>query len=100
VGWKENFMRFVLVLALSVVSTAALAAPVNTAKDAIKNGCDSIHKRLPGDTGNCGDLLAVLRGDVWTISEKPMPSNIVGGGAPVVEVSQETGEVLNFYLTE
>lgn len=93
-------MRLGLVLALSVISTAAFAAPVNTAKDAIKIGCDSIQKRLPGDAGGCGDLRAVLRGDVWTVSQKPMPANIVGGGAPVVEVSQETGEVLNFYLTE
>jgi hypothetical protein len=93
-------MKFALTLAACLTATGAMATPVTNAQAAIKIGCESIHTRLPSSNGTCNDLVAVLRGDVWTVSQKQLPSNIIGGGAPVVEVSQENGEVLNFYLTE
>jgi hypothetical protein len=93
-------MKIALAIAASLISSGALAAPVNNAKAAIKVGCTSIREHLPGDSSACDDLVAGLKGDVWTVSHKQMPSNLIGGGAPVVEVSQETGEVLNFYLTD
>jgi hypothetical protein len=93
-------MKFVLVVAASILSGSAWAAPVNTAQAAIKIGCASIHAHLPSDASTCSDFQALLRGDVWTVSHKQVPANMFGGGAPVVEISQETGEVLNFYLTE
>jgi hypothetical protein len=93
-------MKFALVIALSLLATATRAAPVRNAQAAIRIGCEAIHAHLPGATGNCSDFVALLRGDVWTVSQKRLPADLIGGGAPVVEVSQETGEVLNFYLTD
>jgi hypothetical protein len=93
-------MKSMLAIAVSLIATTATAAPVNTAKDAIRIGCVSIREHLAGDTEDCGDFAAVLRGDVWTVSQKQMPDDLIGGGAPVVEISQETGDVLNFYLTD
>jgi hypothetical protein len=75
-------MKTELAIALSLLATAAIAAPVSTtARDAIKIGCAAIQNHLPGDAGDCSDFVVVLRGDVWTMS-------------------QETGEVLNVYLTD
>ena len=93
-------MKFALVIAALLLASAAAAAPVTNAKSAIKIGCASVHSHLAGDMGSCDAFVAVLRGDVWTVSQKQSPDDLVGGGAPVVEISQETGEVLNFYLTD
>jgi hypothetical protein len=93
-------MKFALAFSLSLLATSASAAPVTNIKTAIKIGCASIHTHLPGDdAGTCDDFVAVLRGDVWTVSQKKISAELIGGGAPAIEISQETGEVLNFYLT-
>lgn len=93
-------MKSALAMAFSLLAAAAQAAPVKDAPAAIKIGCASIRAHLPSMTGNCDDFAAILRGGVWTVSQKRLPTNMIGGGAPVVEVSQDNGEVLNFYLTD
>lgn len=84
----------------SLIPVLAVASPVNNAKAAIKVGCAAIRAHLPSMPDSCNDFAAVLRGGVWTVSQKRLPSDIIGGGAPVVEVSQQTGEVLDFYLAD
>lgn len=92
-------MRTPLAFVFSLLATVTTAAPVTTAKTAIRIGCATTHLRLPVDgLTDCNAFVAVLRGDVWTVSQKQAAGDLVGGGAPVVEISQETGEVLNFYL--
>ena len=91
-------MKTMLAIAFWFLATSAVAAPVNNAKMAVKIACAAMQNHLAGGSGSCADLTAVLRGDVWTVSQKWVPQDQVGGGASVVEVSQETGEVLDFYL--
>jgi hypothetical protein len=94
-------MKAVLATVVLLSATGAMAAPVDNAKSAVKVACTAIHTHMPGDgAGNCDDFIAILRGNVWTVSQKWVAQNQIGGGAPVVEVSQDTGEVLNFYLSD
>jgi hypothetical protein len=93
-------MKHALAFAISLLATNVVAAPIKNERDAIKAGCAVVHTHLPSEDNNCDDFVARLRGDVWTVSEKPSSDGLEGGGAPAVELSQEDGHVLAFDLTD